>query len=616
MNRPESPQNDEITEIAAIPMATVELDATGCTHNVLFYEDDDYLIEKLTIHFSAALESNAAAVVIASEVHLHALESRLVARGIDLEEAAYDDRYFKLTLDETLERFMLGGAPEPALFFQIFDDLIARASGEPSDTRRPVVVFGELVAKLVEDGNAEAAVNLEELWNQLAARRPFELLCAYPIGAFSTVKDAAALAAICNLHTHVTPAESFTQFERDDERQRAITQLQQRAIALENEVARRDRARQEDARREKAELDQFISVAAHELKTPISSLRAYTQLLLRGGRDGAVIDRSRFVDAVGAIETQTGKLTRLVSNVMRTLELEGGTVRIERLTVDLADLIRSTLRSEFADARHTIQFSGPTMCFVRADPHQIRQVILNLLDNSTKYSAPGSLVSIDLQQLDDGSTRLSVSDEGIGIAEEHRQEIFKRFYRAHVDSHQSGIGLGLYVARKIVELHGGTLSLEDTVTHGSRFVVDLPPVSGITALEQRFDQERSLPRVLVVDDDESIRQLIELVLEDEGFVVDFAPEGSAALDIINQRHPDLILLDMRMPGMDGWEFVDRYRAQYGHRAPIIVFTAAHDAAERSAEVDADGYIAKPFDLDTLIERVTAVIQKSAHTAQD
>jgi DNA-binding response OmpR family regulator len=121
--------------------------------------------------------------------------------------------------------------------------------------------------------------------------------------------------------------------------------------------------------------------------------------------------------------------------------------------------------------------------------------------------------------------------------------------------------------------------------------------------------EGSMPRVLVVDDDESIRQLIEIVLKDEGFAVDFASDGSVALDVISRQHPDLIMLDMRMPGMDGWEFVDRYRARYGHRASIIVFTAAHNAAERSAEVDADGYIAKPFDLDDLIERVTAAVRK-------
>ena len=118
-----------------------------------------------------------------------------------------------------------------------------------------------------------------------------------------------------------------------------------------------------------------------------------------------------------------------------------------------------------------------------------------------------------------------------------------------------------------------------------------------------------MTRVLVIDDDPAIRQVIAFALGDEGFQVDQARDGLAALELVGRQHPDVILLDMRMPGMDGWEFVKRYRERHHRQAPIIVLSAAQDVAQRGADVDADGYLSKPFDLDTLVQRVSALARK-------
>jgi DNA-binding response OmpR family regulator len=116
-------------------------------------------------------------------------------------------------------------------------------------------------------------------------------------------------------------------------------------------------------------------------------------------------------------------------------------------------------------------------------------------------------------------------------------------------------------------------------------------------------------RVLIVDDDPSIRQVIAFALGDEGHEVGEAADGRAALELIERWPPDLILLDMKMPGLDGWQFVKLYRARHGHRCPILALTAASDAAQRAAEVDADSYLAKPFDLDALLDRVNILVAK-------
>jgi len=129
-------------ESAAIEATSERPDAAHCTHAVLFYEDDEYLIERLTTYFGDALEANQAAVVVACASHLNALEARLIDRGINLEEAAHDNRYLKLEVDETLERFMRDGAPDASLFFAIFDEVLRRAGGAQTDATRDILVFG------------------------------------------------------------------------------------------------------------------------------------------------------------------------------------------------------------------------------------------------------------------------------------------------------------------------------------------------------------------------------------------------------------------------------------------------------------------------------------------
>jgi two-component system response regulator MprA len=124
----------------------------------------------------------------------------------------------------------------------------------------------------------------------------------------------------------------------------------------------------------------------------------------------------------------------------------------------------------------------------------------------------------------------------------------------------------------------------------------------------------AMARVLVVDDDPSIRQVIAYVLRDEGYQVDEAADGRAALAAIGRRHPDVILVDLMMPGMDGWDFVGQYRERYGRRAPILILTAVQGVGRRGVEVDADEVVAKPFDLDALVERVGELVGRGGTAA--
>lgn len=121
-----------------------------------------------------------------------------------------------------------------------------------------------------------------------------------------------------------------------------------------------------------------------------------------------------------------------------------------------------------------------------------------------------------------------------------------------------------------------------------------------------------MTRILVIDDDTDIRQVITYTLADEGYEIDEAADGESALEIIAERHPDVIILDMKMPGTDGWEFAKRYHERYNHQAPIIVLTAARDAGTHALEINAESFMAKPFDLDLLVQRLLSVLHKASN----
>lgn len=221
--------------------------------------------------------------------------------------------------------------------------------------------------------------------------------------------------------------------------------------------------------------DEFLSVAAHELKTPVTSLRGFAQLLLRDARRKREIAPERLASALDAIDLQTGKLDQLVARLLDSAQIEAGKLRIEPVRTDLAALVQTTLARYRGSSSHTFVFEGPPQLEAMVDPVRFEQVLTNLLDNAVKFSPLGGSVTVELGYGDDGGIRLSVTDQGVGIPPAQREEVFEQFHQAHGARHLSGLGLGLYITREIVELHGGHVRIEEPAYRGSRFVVTLPP---------------------------------------------------------------------------------------------------------------------------------------------
>jgi two-component system, OmpR family, phosphate regulon sensor histidine kinase PhoR len=255
----------------------------------------------------------------------------------------------------------------------------------------------------------------------------------------------------------------------DVTRQRELQRELERLLAAEQEA----RGLAERAVRAR---DDLISIAAHELKTPVTSLRGFSQLLTRQiEKDGRRLDGAKVLKAVQHIEEQSKRLTKLTEQLLDLSRLETGKLVLNREDAELGAVVANLvagLQQSHRDRRVGVRRGNEVP--VCADVLRLEQVLSNLIDNAVKFSPPESPIEVEVGQEPEGWARVSVRDYGIGIPEGKREQIFDRFFQAHTERHYSGMGIGLSVSRQIVEMHGGTISVEEPEGGGSRFVVRLP----------------------------------------------------------------------------------------------------------------------------------------------
>jgi signal transduction histidine kinase len=218
----------------------------GHQHGVQFYSAHTFLIEELSRYVSHALHAGDAAVVVATNEHREGLLQRLTAQGVQIATLIEQGRFIASDAAETLSTFMVEGWPDEKLFTDVIGSVIDRGVAATNRGANPrVAIYGEMVAVLWEQGKAEAAIRLEQLWNGLARSRSFSLFCAYPISSFGHEHDADLLMKVCGEHSTVIPTEGYTDLLLEDDRRRTVVQLEQKAKALETEVAEHKRLRQD-----------------------------------------------------------------------------------------------------------------------------------------------------------------------------------------------------------------------------------------------------------------------------------------------------------------------------------------------------------------------------------
>jgi CheY-like chemotaxis protein len=353
---------------------------------------------------------------------------------------------------------------------------------------------------------------------------------------------------------------------------------------------------------------------AHELRNPLAPIRTGLELIRRGGDTVVAVERVR-----GIMERQIGHMVRLIDDLMDVSRITSGKIVLQREPALLASLVHSAVeanRAAMAAKGIDLRVDLPTAPQVIAvDPTRFVQVLSNLLHNAAKFTNDGGSVSMtatvtqatssDIPQLS-----ISVLDSGIGISAELLPRVFDLFTQGEARSSQPGLGIGLALARRLVELHDGRLDvLSDGDGRGSEFVLQLPLTTppSVSARQRRTDQGRVDRRVLVIDDNQDAADATAMLIEDMGGDVRVVYDGARALEMIQDHHPEVVLLDIGMRGLDGYETCERIRRVLGQRVRLVALTGfgQEQDKERAARAGFDAHLTKPAESAALMDILTS-----------
>jgi PAS domain S-box-containing protein len=347
--------------------------------------------------------------------------------------------------------------------------------------------------------------------------------------------------------------------------------------------------------------DEFLSIASHELKTPLTSL----QMQLAGiERIAATLGDDRLRRRADGTLRAVERLHRLVLQLLDLSRISAGRLQLETEAVDLGALLRNVVaqfREEAARAGCDLRLRVDETVAGVWDPLRLEQIIANLVSNALKYGA-GKPIEISATASSVGGATISVRDHGIGIQVDHQERIFERFERAVSERNYGGFGLGLWIARRIVEAHGGTIRVWSQPGAGSTFTVELPGPQVALAGEPSPPHGVDADRVLVVDDDIGIREAFSETLMDEGFVVDVASNGVEALALLRAGpRPAVIVLDLMMPVMDGSAMLAELRKEPSLDAiPVVLTSAASDLDRYASALGIAECLRKPVKYEDLV----------------
>ncbi|HEV2844774.1 MAG TPA: PAS domain S-box protein, partial [Thermoanaerobaculia bacterium] len=354
----------------------------------------------------------------------------------------------------------------------------------------------------------------------------------------------------------------------------------------------------------------FLAMLAHELRNPLAPIRNALGVLQMTPQNDSITLWSREV-----IERQVTHLTRLVDDLLDMSRITSNKITLKREPVELAELTRDALevtRPLIESREHTLEVRAEAEpLWVEGDPTRLSQVVLNLLNNSAKYTPPGGRIWLTVER-EDGQAVLRVRDTGVGIPADLLPKVFDLFVQGErtLDRSEGGLGIGLTLVRQLVQLHGGSVqALSPGPGRGTELVVRLPLLAGesLAALPSQSRETGGSPqvrprRILIVDDNSDATQTLLVLLELWGHEVRSAHDGPAALAAAAELQPEIVLLDLGLPGMSGFEVAPELRALPGLRDVTIVAVTGYGQDEdrrKTREAGFDHHLVKPVDPDLL-----------------
>ncbi len=379
--------------------------------------------------------------------------------------------------------------------------------------------------------------------------------------------------------------------------------------------ARLEHARADDALRTSTEQlkeadrrkDEFLAVLAHELRNPLAPIRTGLELIRVAGNTPDAVDRVR-----GMMERQVGHMVRLIDDLLDVSRITSGKIQLQKEATLLGTVVTSAIDANraaiLAKQIQLIVDLPETPYVLDVDPTRFIQVMSNLLHNATKFTSAGGTIRVKAEVIGPDASRrelaLSVTDTGIGIPAELLPRVFDLFAQGAPSSSQSGLGIGLALARRLVEMHGGRIDARSAGPgEGSEFVIHLPLSTRTPCVRTPSTAGAIDCRVVVIDDNRDAAIMMSMLVKKLGGECWFAFDGESGLQEIRHYQPDVVLLDIGMAGMDGYETCRRIRRELGRDIVVIAVTGFgqdHDK-EASAGAGFDTHLTKPVDPASLMK---------------
>jgi CheY-like chemotaxis protein/nitrogen-specific signal transduction histidine kinase len=372
--------------------------------------------------------------------------------------------------------------------------------------------------------------------------------------------------------------------------------------------------------------DEFLAMLSHELRNPLAPI-VNAALLLRlhsnrnrlHGIENPIVQQSAAI-----IERQVGQLVRIVDELLEVSRISTGRIQLHQERIALGVVVDNavaTVRSLIEQRKHELTLSLPTQAIgVHADAARLEQVVVNLLTNAAKYTDPGGHIWVTVQQEGEEAV-LHVRDTGVGIAPEILPRVFDLFTQAErsLDRSQGGLGIGLALVRRLVEIQGGTVAASSVLGKGSEFTVRLPMVSPpqpkpLSPATETAQPTRPSLRVLVVDDNVDAATTLAFLVKEIGHDVRTVYDGSAVLEAALDYRPNVVLLDIGLPGLNGFEVAMRLRQQPAlQKAVLVAMTGYGQESDRqlSKEAGFDHHLVKPGDFGKVLEILVTVSESPA-----
>jgi signal transduction histidine kinase len=448
------------------------------SHIVQFYEAESSLVENVVEFLAAGIRAGEPVVVIASPEHRAAFVEGLVQRGVEF--ARHDHDVVMLDARDTLATFMDRDMPDWQRFNNMVGAVIQRLLSRTVAPR--VRAYGEMVDLLWRDGHRPAAIRLEEYWNDLGTSLSFSLLCAYVMGNFVKSGDTAAFREVCKTHSHVIPAEGYLDANGGNERLRVISELQQRARALESEIehrkelelALRESLAREQALRKEAERsvhysDVFAGMLGHDLRNPLGTIMMGANYIARASLS------EKPTKAATRIVTSAERMGRMIDQLLDFARIRAaGGLELQRTRVELAEICERV--KEEIEAGHpqcSIQLKTDGNTDGLWDRDRLLQVFSNLVGNAVTHGTAGCEVSVEADGQDMSNVVVYVRNAG-GVEPEVLPVMFDPFRGGKKRHNTKGLGLGLFITRQIVLGHGGEIAVTSSDEQGTLICVKLP----------------------------------------------------------------------------------------------------------------------------------------------